>query len=219
MAHCLSAFVCKDQENLVTLFDKGYYYSVENGYAIIGICYENPKFINGHKTLVNKETLISELKSLGISNCISIHTDYGYNDTQNSVFYDFISQPKKLKTINEGLALLGVRKSQTEIDLFDSINLGHYRSERDLMPEHYAQFIQNEKARIENERLEAIYIEWIKEFGQLTLLELNLKTLDLVYNGVSSNSYHDERKEQKFYTDGLKCHLKKEQEKSLKTNS
>ena len=40
MAHCISVTICKYQKDLEELHDKGYYFSVENGYAIIAINYE-----------------------------------------------------------------------------------------------------------------------------------------------------------------------------------
>jgi len=201
MAHCLSAFVCKDQENLNTLFKKGYYYSVENGYAIIAISHEDPNFIKGHTILVNKGTLINELKSLGIKQFISLETD-SYESLQNCRFYNLIDKPKKMRSINEGLALLGVRKSQTKVDLFDTIHLGKYRSEYYLKPEHYIEYIKCEQEKVENQRLANIYIKWHKTFGHLTELELLEKTLFL------TKQYEDLKEEDLFFKEGLTYYIK-----------
>ena len=56
MSHCLNALVCKNQENLNTLIDKGYYFAIEQGYAILSVDYDHPKATKGNKTVLSKRT-------------------------------------------------------------------------------------------------------------------------------------------------------------------
>jgi len=146
MSHCLNVLVCKNQNNLSTLIDKGYYFAVEYGYAILSVDYEHPKAIKGNKTILSKRTLAKELKSLGVSEYASINTDYGFGENKQSASYtDFIHPDKKCNSINQALSLLKIRKKQNEIDLYDTIGLGKYRSNTDLMSDELKAKRENEK--------------------------------------------------------------------------
>ena len=136
MSHNLTAIICKHQEKFSTLEEKGYYFSVEMGHAILTVDYEHPLAYKGRKQLISMRTLGKELQKLGVLEYIYIKTDYGFGGGEQSACYtNFKNKDLRLKSINEGLKMLKIRQKQDQIDLYDSINLNHYRSEIDLMSE------------------------------------------------------------------------------------
>lgn len=118
MGHCISAIIFK-QEDVVADFK---YCKLNNGLGML------PE---------EEENEIAKMSQrIGNRPFITVFTDYfGGVGEQGSTFYkDSDSEGQELSSINEGLRMLSVEKG-TNMDEFDTVGLGSYRSNHDMLEE------------------------------------------------------------------------------------
>ncbi len=114
MAHCIHLYVCNNIEGLEQNLQKHKFRYLKNGNYIV---------------MLGKFSIKKLLHSFGVPAVVNVTTDYfGCGGEQSSTFYDLNTRKSVYSdSINKGLAMIGIVGTK-EMDAFDMVGLGKYRS-------------------------------------------------------------------------------------------
>jgi len=119
MAHCINLYVCNNIEGLEQNLQKNKFRYLKNGDYIV---------------MLGKFSIKKQLHSFGVPAVVNVTTDYfGGCGEQSSTVYDLNTRKSVYShSINKGLAMIGILGTK-EMDAFDMVGLGEYRSNSDFV--------------------------------------------------------------------------------------
>jgi hypothetical protein len=118
MAHCINLYVCNNIEGLEQNLQKNKFRYLKNGDYIV---------------MLGKFRIKKQLHSFGVPAVVYVTTEYFGGGEQSSTVYDLITRQSTYSdSINQGLAMIGILGTK-EMDAYDRVGLGKYRSNYDFI--------------------------------------------------------------------------------------